>query len=141
MQTPGAAELLDDNTVEESAVLDQTSGLSSDWELVMQTLSAQWQANALELGVVQRRLRSFSDAASVLRVPLIHLADGCSLRETAVRTRSGGLVDVSAVALVQAVETLWRLVSMDAPAIDGGHDFCASRWRHSTGAADTTDRR
>jgi hypothetical protein len=46
-------------------------------------------------------LRNFSDVASMLRVLFIHLADGCSLRETAVRAKAGGLADVSDVALLK----------------------------------------
>jgi hypothetical protein len=47
-----------------------------------------------------RRTRGFKDAATLLRVLLIHLVDGCSLRETAVRADAGGLIKVSDVALL-----------------------------------------
>lgn len=67
----------------------------------MQTLPAHWEAKAVELGAVRRQLRNFSDVASMLRVLLIHLADGCSLRETAVRAQAGGLADVSDVSLLK----------------------------------------
>ena len=84
---------------------DELASLDQDWEAVMQMLPAQWQAKAVELGAVRRRLRSFSDVASVLRVLLIHLADGCSLRETAVRAQTGGLADVSDVALFKRLRS------------------------------------
>ena len=70
------------------------------WELVQRLLPPGWQDKARELGAV-RRFREFSDAASLLRVLLIHLVDGCSLRETSVRARQGGLADVSDVALLK----------------------------------------
>lgn len=79
--------------------------LDADWQVVMRMLPAQWQAKALELGAVRRQLRSFADVASVLRVLLIHLADGCSLRETAARARAGGLADVSDVALFKRLRS------------------------------------
>jgi hypothetical protein len=63
-------------------------------------LPAQWQAKAVELGAL-RRLRGFRSVETMLRVLLIHLADGCSLRETAVRARAGDLADVSDVALLK----------------------------------------
>lgn len=84
---------------------DSPTGLEQDWDVVMQMLPAQWEAKAVELGAVRRQLRSFSGVASVLRVLLIHLADGCSLRETAVRARAGGLADVSDVALFKRLRS------------------------------------
>lgn len=50
---------------------------------------------------VRRQLRGFEDVGALLRVLLIHLADGCSLRETAVRASAGGLSAVSDVALLK----------------------------------------
>jgi hypothetical protein len=71
-----------------------------DWPIVQRVLPAGWQAKAKELGAL-RRCRGFEDAATLLRVLLIHLADGCSLRETAVRAAQGGLARVSDVALLK----------------------------------------
>ena len=45
-----------------------------------------------------RRVRDFPDAESLLRVLLLHVANGYSLAETAVRARQLG-VEVSAVAI------------------------------------------
>lgn len=76
------------------------ASIEEDWSVVTTMLPAQWQNKAKELGAV-RRLRGFESAEAVLRVMLIHLADGCSLRETAVRARAGDLADVSDVALLK----------------------------------------
>ena len=93
---------LDD--IDEACTDDLASGelasIGQDWEVVMQMLPAQWEAKAAELGAV-RRLRGFASVGSLLRVLLIHLADGCSLRETAVRASAGGLAAVSDVALLK----------------------------------------
>ena len=77
----------------------ELASVGRDWAVVAQMLPPQWQAKALELGAVQR-LRGFSSVDALLRVLLIHLADGCSLRETVARARAGGLADVSDVALL-----------------------------------------
>lgn len=80
-----------------------------DWAVVLSMLPAGWERKAHELGAVRRRLRGFEDVGSLLRVLLIHLADGCSLRETAVRASAGGLSAVSDVALLKRLRNcgLW----------------------------------
>lgn len=71
-----------------------------DWGIVTAILPEGWQEKARELGAL-RRCRRFENAEPLLRVLLIHLADGCSLRETAVRARLGKIADVSDVALLK----------------------------------------
>ena len=90
---------VDDVTPDELAV-GELASIGQDWGVVTQMLPAQWEAKATELGAV-RRLRGFESVGSLLRVLLIHLADGCSLRETAVRASAGGLANVSDVALLK----------------------------------------
>ena len=79
----------------------ELASIGQDWQVVTQMLPAQWQAMATELGAVRRQLRGFGSVDSLLRVLLIHLADGCSLRETAVRASAGGLAAVSDVTLLK----------------------------------------
>lgn len=81
-------------------VAGEVASIEQDWSVVTAMLPAQWQAKATELGAV-RRLRGFASIEALLRVLLIHLADGCSLRETVVRARAGNLADVSDVALLK----------------------------------------
>lgn len=81
--------------------IEQLVGLGDDWGVVTSVMPAQWQAKAAELGAVRRQLRGFEDVSSMLRVLLIHLADGCSLRETVVRASAAGLAAVSDVALLK----------------------------------------
>lgn len=71
-----------------------------DWEVLVSFLPEGWQQKAKELGAL-RRCRKFADAGVLLRTLLIHLADGCSLRETAVMAKTGGLVSISDVALLK----------------------------------------
>ena len=51
-----------------------------------------------------RRCRKIPNAEILLRVLLIHLAEGCSLRETSVRARQGGIVDLSGVAILDRLK-------------------------------------
>lgn len=61
------------------------------------------QSKARELEAL-RRCRKVPDAETLLRVLLIHLAEGCSLRETAVRARQGHLVALSDVAIMDRLK-------------------------------------
>lgn len=78
---------------------EQFCGLDEDWDVIERVLPDGWQEAARRTGAL-RRTRGFKDAATLLRVLLIHLVDGCSLRETAVRADAGGLITVSDVALL-----------------------------------------
>src|SRR5947209_2554450 len=69
-----------------------------DWQLVCQLLPPGWQEQACPLGAL-RRARGFANAAVLLRTLLVHLAGGCSLKETATNAQQAGWCDVSAVAL------------------------------------------
>jgi hypothetical protein len=82
---------------------ERVAPTKEDWEIVQRMLPAGWQTMARELGAL-RRCRGFADPATLLRVLLIHLADGCSLRETAVRAAQGGLATVSDVALLKRLK-------------------------------------
>lgn len=82
---------------------DILAGDAGDWEIVLRMLPQGWQDKARELGAL-RRCREFRDAATLLRVLLIHLAEGCSLRETVVRAAEGRLVKVSDVALLKRLK-------------------------------------
>jgi hypothetical protein len=73
--------------------------VDSDFEYLVSFLPVGWEAKAKELGAL-RRCRKIPDARLLLRLLLIHLAEGCSLRETAVRARRGGLADLSDVTIM-----------------------------------------
>ena len=74
--------------------------LDSDWSRIEALLPEAWQDKARELGAF-RRARGLADASTLLRVLLIHLAQGCGLRETAERARLGGLAQISDVAILK----------------------------------------
>lgn len=74
-----------------------------DWQFLLTFLPPGWQEKARELGAVQR-YRRFDNPEALLRTLLIHLATGCSLRETAVRARQGHISQVSDVALLKRLK-------------------------------------
>lgn len=103
-----------------------------DWPVLLTFLPIGWQEKSKELGAMVR-CRNFVSAESLLRTLLIHLADGCSLRETTVRARYGGIASVSDVALLKrlrasgewlrwmAVETMTGWVEKQPAEVFGGN--------------------
>jgi hypothetical protein len=84
-----------------------------DWGVVCQFLPMGWEQAARSLGAL-RRARGFPDANVLLRVLMVHLVDGCSLKETALRVSQAGWCCVSSVALfkrLQAAEQWLRWLS------------------------------
>lgn len=75
-----------------------------DWNVLLTLLPSGWQEKAKELGAL-RRCRNFSGPENLLRTLLIHLVDGCSLRETAVRATQGDLATISDVALLKRLKS------------------------------------
>ncbi len=75
-----------------------------NWPVLLTFLPAGWEESARRLGAL-RRCRKFADPESLLRTLLIHLADGCSLRETVARARAGNIASVSDVALLKRLRS------------------------------------
>lgn len=78
----------------------ETQHIYQDWDLLTQFLPEGWEEKAKTSGALKRQ-RKFKHPSELLRVLLIHLADGCSMRETVVRAKQGGLANVSDVALLK----------------------------------------
>ena len=74
---------------------------NENWPCLKRFLPEGWEEMARPLGAWRRQPRSIPSTEALLRLLLIHLADGCSLRETAARARQGGLAEVSDVALLK----------------------------------------
>jgi len=101
---------------------------TDDWELLTRYFPPGWEAAARSLGAL-KRARQISDPKTLLRCLLVHLADGCSLAETAVRVKASGWAKLSSVALHKRLqsaehwlrwmaEQLWRQ-ARPAPAVRG----------------------
>jgi hypothetical protein len=86
-------------------------------------------SHCLATGALER-LRGFDSAADLLRVLLLHVGNGYSLRETAVRARQAGLADISDVALLKRLrnaEPWWRGLCVALLRESGFHMECDSR--------------
>lgn len=79
-------------------------GLNEDWRIIESLLPQDWERQARELGAL-RRARGVADAGALLRVMLIHLAQGCSLRDTAARAELAGIARISDVALLKRLRS------------------------------------
>ena len=72
-------------------------------------------------GAIQR-LRSFPSAAALLRVLLLHIGKGYSLRETAARAKLAGIADISDVTVLNRLrlcEAWWRQLCLSLLEEDG----------------------
>ena len=109
--------------------------VTSDFDYLTRFLPPGWQAKAKELGAL-RRCRKVPDAETLLRVLLIHLAEGCSLRETAVRAGEGNLIRLSDVGmawdkdleLTALCERLWDMARYAFVDLDKAANFSARNW-------------
>lgn len=81
--------------------------LEEDWSLVTRFLPTGWRDKARELEALQR-FRRFTDEEDLLRALLIHIVEGCSGRETALRVHEYGIPRISDVAFLK------RLAKADA---------------------------
>lgn len=61
-----------------------------DWGILCSFLPAGWETKARECGALTRA-RGVGGADRLLRILLIHIANGCSLAETSIRARQAGL--------------------------------------------------
>ena len=84
--------------------LQWAADLGKDWSLIESLLPQDWQSKARELGTF-RRCGAIANARALLQVLLIHLGQGCSLRETAVQARLAGIAHVSDVALLKRLRS------------------------------------
>lgn len=77
-----------------------TSRTLSDenWEYLLSLLPKDWEAKARSTGAV-RRLRGARSLSSLLRVLLLHIGHGCSLRTASVVGKAAGWISMSDVAL------------------------------------------
>jgi len=73
-----------------------------NWVTLKQFFPKDWNEKLKELGVINRERKLTSEA--LVRMLLIHLADGCSLRETAARAKQAQMADVSDVALLKKLK-------------------------------------
>ncbi len=84
------------------------------WELLLSLFPRGWEQRAVLSGALER-LRGFSSVHQLLRVLLLHVGKGYSLRETAVRAEQAGLASVSDVTLLNRLrqaEPWWHEICL-----------------------------
>lgn len=80
-----------------------TQPIKDDWSVLTKFFPKDWQRKASELGALIRK-RKIGSADALLRVLLIHLADGKSLRAAATYAHEAGLCDINDVALLHRLK-------------------------------------
>ena len=74
-----------------------------NWDVLTKLIPKNWENQARKLGAL-KRARKIKNADDLLKILLIHLADGCSLRETVARAYAGEIADISDVALFKRLK-------------------------------------
>jgi len=77
-----------------------TNAGEEDWRVLVSLFPEGWQQQARQTGAIERQ-RGITSPETLLRVFLLHVARGYSLRETAVRAKEGGLAAISDVGLLK----------------------------------------
>ena len=75
-----------------------------DWQVLRSFLPEGWEQKAHESGALTRA-RGITGADALLRVLLIHIANGCSLVETSVRAQQMGLGQLNASAIYKRLRS------------------------------------
>lgn len=73
--------------------------LDEEWAIIMKLLPAGWRELAREKRAIRRDVGQVQSPELLLRILMIHLAGGVSLRQTAARAAANGWADISDVAL------------------------------------------
>lgn len=105
------------------------NALDESWDLLLSLFPLGWEQQAVLTGALER-LRGFPTASHLLRVLLLHVGKGYSLRETVVRAKQAGLADISDVALLQRLrkaEPWWRQLCLALLKESGWHVGVDSR--------------
>jgi hypothetical protein len=71
-----------------------------DWRVLMSLFPEGWQQQANQTGAIERQ-RGITSPEALLRLFLLHVARGYSLRETTVRAKESGLAAISDVGLLK----------------------------------------
>lgn len=80
------------------------SPTDESWSVLISLFPPDWRKQGRDLGAIAR-LRGFRSIDDLMRVLLLHVGQGYSLRETAVRARASGLGSVSDVALLKRLRS------------------------------------
>ena len=108
--------------------------IGGDWAMIAAQLPGGWRELAVEMGAVRERYPAqlgakVTDAETLLRVVLHHVAAGTSLRVAAAGASAAGIVQLSAVALHKRMRTVGPyLGALLARMTGAAAAFPAERW-------------
>ena len=77
-----------------------TNAADEDWRVLASMFPEGWQQQAKQTGAMERQ-RGITAPEALLRLFLLHVARGYSLRETVVRAKEAGLAAISDVGLLK----------------------------------------
>src|SRR5262245_45671249 len=77
-----------------------SNAADEDWDLLLSFFPSDWMTLARRSGAL-KGLRQDKSAENLLRILLLHLGCGYSMRETVVRAKEANLADLSDVALLK----------------------------------------
>ena len=98
--------------------------IQDDWDIILRLLPAGWEEKALELGALSRR-RKIDSAKTLLRVLMIHLATGISLRSTTEYAHEAGLCSINDAALLHRLKVSEKWLHwMCVQILKGMHNNC-----------------
>ncbi len=80
--------------------IQMENAADEDWDVLTGLFPPGWQQETLRTGALER-LRGFSSPDMLLRTLLLHVGNGFSLRETALRAKLADWADVSDVSLLK----------------------------------------
>src|ERR1700747_1595022 len=96
-----------------------TNAAEEDWRILTALFPDGWQDQAKQTGAIRRR-RGITAPDSLLRLFLLHIARGYSLRETVVRAKETGLAAITGGEIVEALSTIRRRATLALHALGAG---------------------
>jgi hypothetical protein len=108
-----------------------------DWAVLCTFLPAGWEQKARELGALTRA-RGVSGPEALLRILLIHIANGCSLAETAVRGQQAGLGQLNQSAVYKRLRSAEDWLRWMAEQMRASLGMATPRVRRRVRAVDAT---
>jgi hypothetical protein len=99
--------------------------IKEDWEVLTSFFPEDWEKKAYETGALVRR-RKIDSPETLLRVLLIHLADGKSLRTTVAYAREANLCQINDAALLHRLRASGQWLRWMAVSLRGSIDTIAA---------------
>src|SRR5579872_584873 len=108
-----------------------------DWAVLCTFLPAGWEQKARELGALTRA-RGVSGPDALLRILLIHIANGCSLAETALRAQQAGLGQLNQSAVYKRLRSAEEWLRWMAEQMRAALGMATPKVRRRVRAVDAT---